>query len=155
MERICSHAAAGRASLGLITDLFRQRPDLICDSATAITTVLVSAMRTFTETTALARLLTLVVSRKTSVAFSNHAPTILLAHVRAVCTTVQPLAGRLELEPGIFALCEAIARGKNRDRQGEGIAGIGLGEGPFGEAEAEVWARLWNNYRRKTYAGRG
>jgi hypothetical protein len=152
-ERICDLVAArpSRASVSLVIDMCKQRPDLVIDSAGALTNVFVSGMSC--PGPQLARLLTLVLTRKTSVAFSNHAPTILLAYVRYACTATR--ASRLEMEPGVFALCETVSRGKNRDRQGEGIAGIGLGEGQFGEAETEVWGRMWNDYRRKTYAGRG
>ena len=159
VERICDHAAShiNKTALVVVAEMCKQRPDLVADSANAITAVLVSAMSVCTETMAapLARLLTLVLTRQTSLAFANHAPTILLAHVRSMCANVLPLGARLELEPGLFALCETMSRGKDRERQGEGVSGIGLGEGPFGQAEIEVWARLWNNFRRKTYTGRG
>jgi hypothetical protein len=138
-----------RKAILLVGDMCKQRPDLIADSANALTAVLVSGM----PYPGMARLLTLVVSRRTSTSFKNHAPTILLAYVRYACTA--PRSARLELEAGVHALCEAIAKGRSRDVQGEGIAGIGLGEGQYGEAETEVWARTWNDYRRKTYAGRG
>lgn len=93
---------------------------------------------------------------------SKHAPTILVAHARAVAAPLStiPAKVRKHLQPGLFALCEAIsAGGKAQQRgssSGQGIGeAFGLGEGSNAEAEWEVWGELWNAWAGKRYAGQG
>jgi hypothetical protein len=120
--------------------------------------------------TSFSRLLSSLASRRfasgnksTSLAssFVKHTSAILVAYVRA---SADPFAGlstavRRELEPGLFALCELITVGgrvDGRGREGEGVGlPFGLGEGPGGEAEKELWADLWRDWKTKRYTGQG
>jgi hypothetical protein len=92
---------------------------------------------------------------------SKHAPTILVAYVRAAADPWANLgvAARRELEPGLFAVCDIVTvggRGGGRGREGEVLgSAFGLGEGVSGEAEKEIWAELWRAWGKKRYTGRG
>ena len=92
---------------------------------------------------------------------SKHAPGVLVAYVRAVA---DPLCGlpqtvRGELEPGLFALCEAITAGGKAQfgkGPGEGVGeAFGLGEGDNADTEYEVWVDLWQKWTNKRYTGQG
>jgi hypothetical protein len=92
---------------------------------------------------------------------SKHAPGLLLAYVKAVA---DPLAGvsvgiRREMEPGLFALCEAITAGGKAQYgkgPGEGVGeAFGLGEGDNADAEYEIWVDLWERWSKRRYSGQG
>ncbi|KAL7420823.1 hypothetical protein Q5752_004776 [Cryptotrichosporon argae] len=92
---------------------------------------------------------------------AKHAPALLIAYARAAADPHAGLAPavRRALEPGLFAVCEVVTAGgraASRGREGEGVGRAwGLGEGPGGDAENEVWAALWIAWARARYAGRG
>ncbi|WVQ85973.1 hypothetical protein IAT38_008141 [Cryptococcus sp. DSM 104549] len=92
---------------------------------------------------------------------AKHIPALLVSYVR---TSADPLAGfttavRRELEPGLFALCNLATvggRANARGREGEGLGvPFGLGEGPSGEGEKELWAELWRGWSKARYTGQG
>ncbi|ODN82921.1 hypothetical protein L202_01169 [Cryptococcus amylolentus CBS 6039] len=92
---------------------------------------------------------------------AKHVPAILVAYVRACSdpTKGYEAAVRKELEIGLFALCDLTTSGGRagaRGREGEGLGTpFGLGEGPGGEGERELWAELWKGWSRGRYAGQG
>lgn len=92
---------------------------------------------------------------------SKHAPGVLVAYVRAVADPLSglPQAVRGELEPGLYALCEAITAGGKAQYgkgPGEGVGeAFGLGEGDNADTEYEVWVDLWQRWTNKRYAGQG
>ena len=91
--------------------------------------------------------------------FAKHAPSVLVAYVRAATdpTAALPTQVRQRLEMGVFSLCDIVTSGRRgRGREGEGIGlPFGLGEGSGGEAEREIWADLWQSWSKKRYAGQG
>ncbi|ORY31304.1 Urb2/Npa2 family-domain-containing protein [Naematelia encephala] len=90
---------------------------------------------------------------------AKHVTPILLAYVQAVANSSARIEQkiRIQLEPGVFALCEVVAKGGKmtaRGREGEGI-GMPYGLGDGGDGEKQVWAELWTEWSRKRYSGRG
>lgn len=92
---------------------------------------------------------------------SKHAPAILVSYTRALASPYSsvPLEVRRELEPGLFALCEAVTSGgkalfgiKGGESSGDAF---GLGEGGNTDAEWEVWGDLWRRWRGRRYTGGG
>lgn len=92
---------------------------------------------------------------------SKHAPGVLVAYTKAVADPLAgiPVGARREMEPGLFALCEAITAGGKAQYgkgPGEGVGeAFGLGEGDNSDAEYEVWVDLWQRWSKKRYAGQG
>ncbi|WVR08691.1 hypothetical protein IAU60_005749 [Kwoniella sp. DSM 27419] len=92
---------------------------------------------------------------------AKHAPVVLLAYVRAGAGLHLGLhpAVRKELEPGIHAFCNLVTSGgriQARGREGEGLGTpFGLGDGPGGEGEKELWAEMWRSWGRSRYMGQG
>ncbi|WVO17439.1 hypothetical protein L204_105131 [Cryptococcus depauperatus] len=92
---------------------------------------------------------------------AKHVPALLVAYVRACA---DPALGyttgvRKELEIGLYALCDLATSGGRanaRGREGEGLGTpFGLGEGPSGEGEKELWAELWKGWSKGRYMGQG
>ncbi|WVQ70668.1 hypothetical protein IAR50_000190 [Cryptococcus sp. DSM 104548] len=92
---------------------------------------------------------------------AKHVPAILVAYVRACADPAKgyEAAVRKELEVGLFAMCDLTTSGGRagaRGREGEGLGTpFGLGEGPGGEGEKELWAELWKSWSKGRYAGQG
>lgn len=91
---------------------------------------------------------------------AKHAPTILVAFVRAsIRGQGLSLGMRAILEPGLFAICDAITvggRSGGRGNEGEGIAkAFGLGESSFTASEVGLWADLWRRWNHRRFAGQG
>ncbi|WVF67782.1 hypothetical protein IAT40_002543 [Kwoniella sp. CBS 6097] len=115
-----------------------------------------------------ARLLTAMTSMRTSKAHSHetsplakYVPALLVAYVRAAAHPYKDLSPlvRKALEPGLHALCNLATAGGRinaRGREGEGLGTpFGLGEGPGGEGEKELWAELWMGWSKARYVGQG
>ncbi|WVO20507.1 uncharacterized protein IAS62_001804 [Cryptococcus decagattii] len=92
---------------------------------------------------------------------AKHVPAILVAYIRACA---DPSLGfttavRKHFEPGLHALCDlttAGGRANARGREGEGLGTpFGLGEGPGGDGEKELWAELWLGWSKGRYMGQG
>ncbi|OXB39545.1 hypothetical protein LQV05_000603 [Cryptococcus neoformans] len=92
---------------------------------------------------------------------AKHVPAILVAYIRACA---DPSLGfttavRKDFEPGLHALCSlttAGGRANARGREGEGLGTpFGLGEGPGGDGEKELWAELWLGWSKGRYMGQG
>lgn len=92
---------------------------------------------------------------------AKHVPAILVAYIRACA---DPSLGfttavRKDFEPGLHALCDlttAGGRANARGREGEGLGTpFGLGEGPGGDGEKELWAELWLGWSKGRYMGQG
>ncbi len=92
---------------------------------------------------------------------AKHAPSILVAYVRAASDPVAGLSTevRRSLEPGLFAICDLMTSGgrvEGHGREGESIGlPFGLGEGAGREVEKEVWAEMWRTWGKKRYVGQG
>lgn len=103
----------------------------------------------------------LPVNSSTAGIFAKHITEILVAYARSTVDAPYSLspAVRQELESGMWSLCDIVTtagRVDARGREGEGIGlPYGLGEGARGNAEREVWATLWQRWRRQRYIGRG
>lgn len=91
-----------------------------------------------------------------TLAFSKHAPAVLVAYVRSVSRSHRPLsiATRRTLQTSVYAICDAVVRSQDRGREGEGI-GTPYGLGETGEAEQEIWADLWKQWAKQRYRGQG
>jgi hypothetical protein len=92
---------------------------------------------------------------------SKHAPGILVGYVKVVADPFAsiPIKVRRSIEPGLFALCEAVTAGGKAQygkTPGEGVGeAFGLGEGENADAEYEVWGDLWQRWSGKRYTGQG
>ncbi|WVQ95452.1 hypothetical protein IAU59_002549 [Kwoniella sp. CBS 9459] len=119
-----------------------------------------------------ARLLTAMTSMRTSKThtqaqthetspLAKYVPALLVAYVRAAAHPFKGLSPpvRKALEPGLYALCNLATAGGRinaRGREGEGLGTpFGLGEGPGGEGEKELWAELWRGWSKARYVGQG
>jgi hypothetical protein len=91
----------------------------------------------------------------------KHLPAVLLAYVRAVADPRGKVTTevRRELRPGLESICDAVtARGRvhSRGREGEALGdAYGLGEGPGGEVEKDIWADMWQTWAKTRYTGQG
>lgn len=97
-------------------------------------------------------------SRSDRAKLAKHLPALLVQYIRSASMSSIPAAVRAELQPGIAAICDTLTAGRRelRGREGEDIGKpYGLGEGPGGEAEVEMWAQLWRDWAKKRYTGRG
>ncbi|GFZ47977.1 hypothetical protein JCM24511_05724 [Saitozyma sp. JCM 24511] len=118
-------------------------------AAVPLVCAIFSHIRTTSHSTS--RLLT-VLSRTP---LAKHAPAILVAYVRAAGDPRSPLppSVRSSLQPGLLALCDAVPSDQHRYE----LVGLpwGLGEGPGGEAETQLWGDLWRLWRARRYKGQG
>jgi len=143
------------------------RGDLVTHVLPILARFLCNAFDSLQEVSAisLSRLLSTFGSRRSakstrdaplSVPFSKHAPAILVAYVRSVTRTHNPLsiATRRSLQMSVYTICDSVIRAQDRGREGEGI-GIPYGLGETGEAEQEIWADLWKQWAKQRYRGQG
>lgn len=91
----------------------------------------------------------------------KHFPAVLVAYSRAVAEPrgrMRPDVRRV-LMSALWPICDAVTTGgrvQSRGREGEALGdAFGLGDGPGGDAEKEIWADLWSTWARKRYTGQG
>ncbi|OCF36013.1 hypothetical protein I316_02508 [Kwoniella heveanensis BCC8398] len=171
--------------LNILSTLTRRRPELILSTLPEVSDVLCAAFEflqtprssvTVSNTSnaaaqavSLARLFTAMTTMRTSKTQQTHetsplakyVPALLVAYVRAAAHPYKGLSPpvRRALEPGLHALCNLATAGGRvnaRGREGEGLGTpFGLGEGPGGEGEKELWAELWRGWSKARYVGQG
>ena len=158
-------------SINICMTLFRNRSDTMVQHVTILIDILQAIppmfrlQKTLAESALVARLLQAMVgdnSRNTTEfhqSIMKHVPALLIAYVRIVATTRISRDVRKDLETGLFVVCDIVTAGgriHSRGREGEAIGeAFGLGEGPGGEAERDVWAELWRSWAAKRYTGQG
>nr|XP_018259825.1 uncharacterized protein I303_07896 [Kwoniella dejecticola CBS 10117]OBR81983.1 hypothetical protein I303_07896 [Kwoniella dejecticola CBS 10117] len=163
-------------SINLLSSLSRRRPDLILANLPDLVDVIALMfiglqMRrdltapSSTDAQPLSRLLVILTQMRPKgheiSPLAKHAPAILVAYTRAAADSQSGFAPqvRRDLEPGLFGLCNLATAGGRvhaHGREGEGLGTpFGLGEGPGGEGEKELWAELWRSWSRARYLGQG
>ncbi len=155
--------------VGFLISLFRHRQEDLAQHAVLLTDLLcllaakLKSQREDQRAVSIARLLQTMLGGSTKSTFHKavvkHLPAVLVAYVRVLATSHIPLNVRRGLQPGLFDICDLVTAGgrvQSRGREGEGLGdAYGLGEGPGGEAEREVWADLWKTWANSRYVGQG
>ncbi|KAK6906498.1 hypothetical protein I203_100483 [Kwoniella mangroviensis CBS 8507] len=164
------------SNIDVLISLSRRRPDLILANLPEVVDILSIMFKTLQrsrklpspagdEPQRLSRLLVALTQMRLKThetsPLAKHIPAILVAYVRAAADlhVGYTPSVRRDLEPGLYALCNLATTGGRahaRGREGEGLGTpFGLGEGPGGDGERELWADLWQNWSKSRYMGQG